>query len=180
MGSERLVKCFHQKRKYFKFTKLQIHVPVSLLDRSQKIEEWKYLSKYSGKVAAGPSPSKRQSNGKQQKSRSRSSSDERKSSKSTPGAPSIHYQVKIKLENDSFHQQNISRTIIFNHKNLCVCVVIFMEDHLEVCLLNSRLLSGLYVLWDVVFHKNISITKLNLLRKLASFIGQNFSFEVHR
>jgi len=74
----------------------EIHVPVSLLDRSQKIEEWKYLSKYSGKVAAGPSPSKRQSTGKQQKSRSRSSSDERKSSKSTPGAPSIHYQINYK------------------------------------------------------------------------------------
>ena len=43
------------------------------------------------------------------------------------------------------------------------------KDHLEVCLPNNRLLSGLY--WDVVFHENYSISKnfsKEILQKNAS------------
>ena len=64
---------------------LKVHVPVSLLEQNQYVERWEYLSKYSGKVAT---PSKRQSVGKQQ--RSRSTSRERKSQS---GVQSITYQL---------------------------------------------------------------------------------------
>ena len=66
---------------------LKVRVPITGPGASQ---EWRYLEKYSGKVA---SPSKRQSSQSRQRSSSRSSSDERRKVKSPPGAPSIKYHL---------------------------------------------------------------------------------------
>ena len=66
---------------------LKVRVPIT---GSGATQEWRYLEKYSGKVA---SPSKRQSSQSRQRSSSRSSSEERRKVKSPPGAPSIKYKL---------------------------------------------------------------------------------------
>ena len=92
---------------------IQIQVPIKYLDQNPRTVEWKYLQKYSGKVA---SPNKKQNVEKQRRSRSRSSSDERKKTKSPapkkppPGPQTITYQLQ--------HQQGILTVGVLECKNL--------------------------------------------------------------
>ena len=93
----------------------------------------------------------------------------------------IHASAKISLgpiESQIFFTSNIkvldrgwaTFTYIAVIGQYCVINCTFIKVRIPVCLPGSRLLAGLFYLWNVDFHDNTSILILILDPKLSSFI----------